>query len=222
LPATYGAPRTTEASTLPTDYTFTGQKLDADAGLMYYGARYYDATLGRFISADTLVPNAANPQALNRYAYVLNNPLRYTDPTGHVPCGSGSGLQWEDCPVPDDGGGRTGGGTPQIEPLTSLEKVFPSPVPAPTPRVTFYPPSPTSTPSYSPAQTPTVTPAPTPGTPNGTPPAVPYPTLEPAQQLQVVVPREAMRYLRPSSLENGRWDWIWPGVRSGGGTAGDR
>jgi len=50
---------------------------------MYYGARYYDATLGRFVSADTVVPNAGNPQSLNRYAYTLNNPVRYTDPTGH-------------------------------------------------------------------------------------------------------------------------------------------
>jgi len=50
---------------------------------MYYGARYYDYILGRFISADTIVPGAMNPQALNRYSYVLNNPLKYTDPTGH-------------------------------------------------------------------------------------------------------------------------------------------
>jgi len=48
-----------------------------------YGARFYDPLLGRFISADTVVPGAGNPQALNRYAYVLNNPLRYTDPSGH-------------------------------------------------------------------------------------------------------------------------------------------
>ena len=92
----YGAPRTTEVGALPTDYTFTGQKLDAAAGLMYYGARYYDATLGRFISADTLVPDAANPQALNRYAYTLNNPLKYTDPTGHCPtCWAGMKIGME-------------------------------------------------------------------------------------------------------------------------------
>jgi len=73
---------------------------------MYYGARYYDWVLGRFISADTIVPSATNPQALNRYSYVLNNPLKYTDPSGRVPCGSGSGLQWEDCPVPENGPDR--------------------------------------------------------------------------------------------------------------------
>ncbi|HOV48078.1 MAG TPA: RHS repeat-associated core domain-containing protein [Anaerolineae bacterium] len=42
-----------------------------------------DPALGRFLQADTLVPNPGNPQSLNRYAYTLNNPLRYTDPSGH-------------------------------------------------------------------------------------------------------------------------------------------
>ena len=69
--------------TTPTAYKFTGQRLDDSTGLYYYGARYYDPVLGRFISADTLVPEPGNPQALNRYAYGLNNPLKYTDPTGH-------------------------------------------------------------------------------------------------------------------------------------------
>jgi hypothetical protein len=40
--------------------------------------------IGRFISADTIVPNPANPQSLNRYSYCLNNPLKYIDPTGHT------------------------------------------------------------------------------------------------------------------------------------------
>ncbi len=78
----WGSVRATTGGVLPTDYTFTGQKLDASAGLMYYGARYYDSALGRFLQADTLVPQPGNPQALNRYSYALNNPLRYTDPTG--------------------------------------------------------------------------------------------------------------------------------------------
>jgi hypothetical protein len=47
------------------------------------GARWYNPQTGRWISADTIVPDFANPQSLNRYAYVYNNPLRYTDPTGH-------------------------------------------------------------------------------------------------------------------------------------------
>jgi RHS repeat-associated protein len=50
---------------LGTDKLFTGQRLD-DTGLYYYGARYYDAGIGRFISADTIVQNPANPQFFNR------------------------------------------------------------------------------------------------------------------------------------------------------------
>ena len=56
---------------------------EAGLGLYDYKARFYDAALGRFISADTVVPNPGNPQDLNRYAYAANNPLRYVDPTGH-------------------------------------------------------------------------------------------------------------------------------------------
>jgi hypothetical protein len=48
-------------------------------------ARYYDPVLGRFIQADTIVPEPGTPQALNRYAYVYGNPLYHTDPSGHVP-----------------------------------------------------------------------------------------------------------------------------------------
>ncbi|MBI4267637.1 MAG: hypothetical protein HY662_02515 [Chloroflexi bacterium] len=43
----------------------------------------YDQGLGRFISADTIIPSYLNPQSLNRYTYVYNNPLKYIDPTGH-------------------------------------------------------------------------------------------------------------------------------------------
>lgn len=72
----------TRSGGVPTDYQFTGQKRDTGTGLYYYGARYYDGVSGRFISADTIVPKPGNPQDLNRYAYVRNNPLKYTDPTG--------------------------------------------------------------------------------------------------------------------------------------------
>ena len=52
-------------------------------GLMYYNARWYDPTLGRFAQADTLIPGAGNPLAWDRYAYVNNNPVRHNDPSGH-------------------------------------------------------------------------------------------------------------------------------------------
>ena len=67
---------------LDTDKLFTGQRLD-DTGLYYYNARYYDATIGRFISADPFVQDITNPQSLNRYTYCLNNPLKYVDPSGY-------------------------------------------------------------------------------------------------------------------------------------------
>ena len=69
--------------TASVSHTYTGQELDAETGLYNYNARLYDPDLGRFMSADSIVPNPANPQSLNRYSYVLNNPLNYTDPTGH-------------------------------------------------------------------------------------------------------------------------------------------
>jgi RHS repeat-associated protein len=71
-----------KVGSVPTDKLFTGQRLDS-TGLYYYGARYYDAGMGRFISPDTIIPNPANPQSFNRYSYCLNNPLKYMDPTGN-------------------------------------------------------------------------------------------------------------------------------------------
>ncbi|MGH2542893.1 MAG: RHS repeat-associated core domain-containing protein [Ardenticatenaceae bacterium] len=66
---------------------FTGHKhnnLGAnDLGLLYMNARYFVPAVGRFASADTIVPNPANPQSFNRFSYSYNNPLRYTDPNGH-------------------------------------------------------------------------------------------------------------------------------------------
>jgi RHS repeat-associated protein len=97
----FGAVRTTEG-TLPTDYTFTGQKNDAASALMFYNARYYDPGIGRFTQADTIVPDPGNPQTLNRYAYTLNNPLKYIDPSGHdiILVGGansdGKGDPWDD------------------------------------------------------------------------------------------------------------------------------
>jgi len=62
-------------------YTYNGKEKDS-AGLYYYGARYYDPGTGRFISRDFSSGRMTNPQTLNRYAYCLNNPLRYRDPDG--------------------------------------------------------------------------------------------------------------------------------------------
>lgn len=63
-------------------HRYTGQEFDTESGLYYYGARYYSAVLGRFVSADPVAPDFADPQTLNRYSYVKNNPVFYVDPSG--------------------------------------------------------------------------------------------------------------------------------------------
>lgn len=65
-------------------HKYTGKELDNATGLYWYEWRSYDPILARFTTPDTLVPNPRDPQDLNRYSYVGNNPLRYTDPTGHL------------------------------------------------------------------------------------------------------------------------------------------
>jgi RHS repeat-associated protein len=80
----WGEDRYTSGTT-PTTYRFTGQRWQQGLGLYDYKARFYDPALGRFISADTIVPNPGNPQDLNRYAYGRNNPLTYIDDDGHLP-----------------------------------------------------------------------------------------------------------------------------------------
>jgi RHS repeat-associated protein len=71
--------------TTPTTYRFTGQREDATIGLYFYNARFYDPYLNRWIQPDIIVPDCQNPQSLNRYSYVYNNPLRFRDPTGNWP-----------------------------------------------------------------------------------------------------------------------------------------
>ncbi len=60
------------------------ERLDHDSGLVYMNARFYDPELGRFASADSIIPDPYRPQSLDRYAYVENDPANYTDPSGHM------------------------------------------------------------------------------------------------------------------------------------------
>jgi RHS repeat-associated protein len=91
----FGTPRHeyfAEAAGLDPHYRFGGKERDKESGLQYFEARYYAGGLGRFASVDPLLarnPQAdpASPQNLNSYAYSLNNPLRYIDPTGRQPQG---------------------------------------------------------------------------------------------------------------------------------------
>ena len=63
-------------------YDFTGKELD-ESNLHYFEARHYDSEIGRFISQDPWQGDLTNPQSLNKYSYVENNPIRYNDPTGN-------------------------------------------------------------------------------------------------------------------------------------------
>lgn len=65
-------------------YSFTGKEKDKLTDNYYFEARYYNPEFKHFTQADTVSLNLYDPQDLNRYAYVSNNPLRYIDPTGHV------------------------------------------------------------------------------------------------------------------------------------------
>ena len=71
--------------TTPADnaYTYTGQRQEADLGLMFYNARWYDPYLNQFLTPDSIIPDLYNPIDYDRYTYARNNPIRYSDPSGH-------------------------------------------------------------------------------------------------------------------------------------------
>ncbi|MFW6063564.1 MAG: RHS repeat-associated core domain-containing protein, partial [Chloroflexota bacterium] len=75
-----------------TDRGFTGHRHSDEVDLIYMNARYYAPGIGRFVSPDTLVPDPAQPQSFNRYSYGLNNPVNYTDPTGHYVADASTGA----------------------------------------------------------------------------------------------------------------------------------
>ena len=89
--------------TAPVSYKFTGKERDSESGLDEFGARYYASTMGRFMTPDWSrdpdpIPYAdyENPQTLNLYQYVENNPLNAWDPDGHAhwgPCPNDSSAQ---------------------------------------------------------------------------------------------------------------------------------
>jgi RHS repeat-associated protein len=86
----YGGNRGGSAFSELTTKRFTGQyhevSLSGSEGLSYYGARWYDAQLGRFASPDSLVPRPDDPQSFNRFAYARGNPINRADPNGHGDC----------------------------------------------------------------------------------------------------------------------------------------
>ncbi|GCE23168.1 hypothetical protein KDK_69680 [Dictyobacter kobayashii] len=92
----FGATRYSDGTML-SPFNFTGQRLDTQTGLLYYNARYYDATSGRFTSADTVETNAAG---LDPFAYVKGNPETFADPTGHGRCNTDGDCTYGSGPPP--------------------------------------------------------------------------------------------------------------------------
>jgi RHS repeat-associated protein len=88
---------------LQTDRTYTGQRsYSDDFGLMFYNARWYDLSIGHFAQVDNIDIKVGSTQSLDRFAYVSNNPMNRTDPTGHkVVCKdydpSGTGHPVHEC-----------------------------------------------------------------------------------------------------------------------------
>ena len=78
----FGEQRTAPKTTI-TERGFTGHHENRDIGLTYMNARFYVLGIGRFATADIIVPDSTEPQDFNRYSYVRNNPIRYNDPSGH-------------------------------------------------------------------------------------------------------------------------------------------
>lgn len=159
----FGETRITSGSMF-TDKLFTGQRDIAGLGIYHYGARFYSPKIGRFISADSIVPGYSDTQSYNRYSYANNNPILYNDPSGHC---SPNGDNW--CFTD-----RTKASTKSITPVTTRT---PAPIPSYTrPYQTWTPPGYTSTPRKTNTfvvtprdQTPTYTRTPTPTTPTPQP-----------------------------------------------------
>ena len=87
LPANYTLLNPSPVTDLFADKTnrgFTGHEHIDEIGLIHMNGRVYDPELGRFLSADPFVQAPYNSQSFNRYSYVMNNPLAYTDPSGFI------------------------------------------------------------------------------------------------------------------------------------------
>lgn len=78
----------------PSVFGYTGEQTDS-TGLVFLRARYYNARVGRFLTADSLIPDPLRSIGWNRYAYANNNPILYVDPSGH--CQGLSGAAFDAC-----------------------------------------------------------------------------------------------------------------------------
>ncbi len=114
-------------------YYFTDQYNDPESGLYYYGARYYNPEVGRFITPDWIVQAPGNSQSLNRYSYTWNNPVNMVDPSGNMNAPIMPGLGSLPTPmIEPDNRPYT---TPVIDPV-AITHTTPSSVPTSTTLVT--------------------------------------------------------------------------------------
>jgi RHS repeat-associated protein len=93
----YGGQENDYCPNVPQHYKFTGKERDAESGLDNFNKRYFGSSLGRFMTPDpigVMQQKLIDPQQRNMYAYVRNNPLRFTDPTGMYTC-SGTSTECE-------------------------------------------------------------------------------------------------------------------------------
>jgi RHS repeat-associated protein len=109
----YGEISSRQSPSYAAGFAYAGARQDEMTGLQDFGARFYDPTLGRFLSLDPIVADALDPRALNPYGYGLGNPISFVDVGGYsafpalagflvgaavtaatngcVPCGSAAG-----------------------------------------------------------------------------------------------------------------------------------
>jgi RHS repeat-associated protein len=104
------------------DYLFTGKEMDS-TGLYYFGARYYDPEIGRFLTRDPRKGVIQNPQSLNQYTYCFNNPLKYIDPLGLAATFADEEAQnaYEE---QTGGGDNENGGIPGSSPTKEPDKLY--------------------------------------------------------------------------------------------------
>lgn len=76
----YGLPTSTDKP--DNEMGYTGHVHDADSGLVYMQQRYYDPSIGQFLSVDPVLPNTTDGTNFNRYWYANSNPYKYVDPDG--------------------------------------------------------------------------------------------------------------------------------------------
>ncbi len=91
----YGDRMLNQANAADNKVWFAARHQDADTGLIYMGARYYDPKIGRFLSTDAVRFSEGNVHSFNRYAYANNNPYRFKDPDGHNAVTAFGGLLTE-------------------------------------------------------------------------------------------------------------------------------